>query len=142
MTDGVFAFAMTLLVINLDLPEDFHPKDAAELLDGLAGLKDSFIAYIITFLVLTVFWFGRASVKGEPEAATGAYAWAVLFHLFSITCMPFSMIVLGRYDFAPAIWLYGGNMILSALTSIWTQSSSSAIPGAVSPRTGGSSSAC
>ena len=37
LTDGVFAFAMTLLVVKFDLPEDFHPKSAAELISGLAG---------------------------------------------------------------------------------------------------------
>jgi uncharacterized membrane protein len=35
LTDGVFAFAMTLLVVKFDLPEDFHPKSAAELISGL-----------------------------------------------------------------------------------------------------------
>jgi hypothetical protein len=32
--------------------------------------------------------------------------------------MPFSMIVAGRYDLAPAIWVYGANMVLLALTAI------------------------
>lgn len=32
--------------------------------------------------------------------------------------MPFSMIVAGRYEFAPAIWLYGANMVLLALTAV------------------------
>jgi uncharacterized membrane protein len=30
LTDGVFAVAMTLLVIDLRSPENFHPRDAAE----------------------------------------------------------------------------------------------------------------
>jgi hypothetical protein len=34
-----------------------------------------------------------------------------LFQLFFVTLMPFSMIVAGRYGFAPAIWLYGANMV-------------------------------
>jgi uncharacterized membrane protein len=38
LTDGVFAFAMTLLVVKFDLPEDFHPKSAAELSSGLLAL--------------------------------------------------------------------------------------------------------
>src|SRR5690348_17223344 len=35
LTDGVFAFAMTLLVVKFELPEDFHAKSAAELISGL-----------------------------------------------------------------------------------------------------------
>ena len=118
LTDGVYAFAMTLLVINIDLPDDFNPKDGTELLAGLADLQDALTAYIITFVVLASFWFGRARIKEEPESASTAYAWAILFQLFFVTCMPFSMRVLGRYDFAPAVWLYGVNMILLALSAI------------------------
>ena len=63
LTDGVFAFAMTLLVVNLDLPEDFHPTSAAELISALVGLGGTFIAYVVTFLVLASFWLGRARLK-------------------------------------------------------------------------------
>ena len=42
----------------------------------------------------------------------------MLGQLFFVTCLPFSMRVVGSYDFAPAIWLYGANMILLALASI------------------------
>ncbi len=118
LTDGVFAFAMTLLVVKFDLPEDFHPKSAAELSAGLLGLEGTFIAYIVTFLVLASFWLGRARTKEGPEEASSAYAWAVLFHLFFVTLLPFSMIVVGRYHLAPAIFVYAANMILLALTAI------------------------
>ena len=116
--DGVFAFAMTLLVVKFDLPEDFHPTSAAELISALLGLGDTFIAYVVSFLVLATFWLGRAQTKEEPERASSAYAWSVLFHLFFVTLLPFSMIVAGRYDHAPAIYVYGANMVLLALTAI------------------------
>jgi TMEM175 potassium channel family protein len=118
LTDGVFAFAMTLLVVKFDLPEDFHPQSPAELISGLLGLGGTFIAYIVTFLVLATFWLGRARTKEEPEWASGAYAWSVLLHLFFVTLLPFSMVVVGRYDLAPAIWVYGANMVVLALTAM------------------------
>ena len=43
LTDAVFAFAMTLLVINIELPEGFHPKTNQEFLHGLSGLSDTFV---------------------------------------------------------------------------------------------------
>jgi uncharacterized membrane protein len=118
LTDGVFAFAMTLLVVKFDLPEDFHPTSAAELISALLGLGDTFIAYAVSFLVLATFWLGRAQTKEELERASSAYAWSVLFHLFFVTLLPFSMIVAGRFDLAPAIFVYGANMVLLALTAI------------------------
>jgi uncharacterized membrane protein len=36
--DGIFSVAMTLLVLDVRLPEEFHPRDAAELLQAIAGL--------------------------------------------------------------------------------------------------------
>jgi uncharacterized membrane protein len=118
LTDGVFAFAMTLLVVNFELPEDFHPTSAAELISAFVGLGGTFVSYVVTFLVLATFWLGRARTKEEPETASGAYAWSLLFHLFFVTLLPFSMIVAGRYNFAPAIWVYGANMVFLALTAI------------------------
>src|SRR5262245_5909977 len=50
----------------------------------------------------------------EPQSASGAYAWSVLFHLLFVTLLPFSMIVAGRYEFTLAIWVYGANMFLLA----------------------------
>jgi hypothetical protein len=64
LTDGVFAFAMTLLVINIELPEGFHPATNREFLAKLSGLSDTFTAYLITFFVLIGFWSGRAQETG------------------------------------------------------------------------------
>jgi uncharacterized membrane protein len=118
LTDAVFAFAMTLLVINIELPDDFHPKTTQAFLQGLACLSDTFIAYLITFLVLVAFWTGRAQKTYEPEMASAAYVRATLFHLLWVTVLPFSMLAVSRYDVAGAVWLYGANMILLAVTGI------------------------
>ena len=63
-------------------------------------------------------WFGQARIRPEPEEASDTYARWVLIHLFFITLMPFSTQIVGRYEFAPAIWLYAANTILAALAAI------------------------
>ena len=118
LTDGVYAFAMTLLVVNIELPEGFDPKNDQEFLAKLSGLSDTFIAYLITFFVLVSFWFGRAKETGEPEMASTAYTWAVLLQLLSVTFLPFSMLAVGRYDVAAAVWIYGANMIVLAVSAM------------------------
>ena len=118
LTDAVFAFAMTLLVLNIELPDDFDPKTSREFLQGLMGLSDTFVAYLITFFVLIGFWFGRARTTGEPEMASAAYAWAVLLNLLGVAILPFSMLAVSRYDVAGAVWVYGANMILLAVTAL------------------------
>src|SRR5690606_3217965 len=111
LTDGVFAFAMTLLVLNLELPEDFAPKGPGDVLAVFHNLVEPLIAYVISFVVLAVCWLGRAETRNEPERASGGYAWLVLLHLFFITVVPFSTMVVGEHgSLWPAVWLYSGNM--------------------------------
>ena len=119
LTDGVFAFAMTLLVINIELPQDFHPKTNQELLNALSGFSDTFTAYLITFFVLVGFWSGRAQEDvGEPDMASPAFARATLLHLLGVTFLPFSMLAVSRYDLAAAVWIYAANMIWLAVTAL------------------------
>jgi len=118
LTDAVFAFAMTLLVINIELPDDFHPKTNQEFLHGLYELSDSFIAYLITFFVLVGFWSARADETGEPELASPSYTRATLLYLLAVTFLPFSMLAVSRYDVAGAVWIYGANMIALSVASL------------------------
>jgi uncharacterized membrane protein len=119
LTDGVFAFAMTLLVINIELPQDFHPKTNHELLHALSGFSDTFTAYLITFFVLVGFWSGRAQEEtGEADMASPAYTRATLLHLLGVTFLPFSMLAVSRYDLAAAVFIYGANMIWLAVTAL------------------------
>lgn len=143
LTDGVFAFAMTLLVINIELPRDFHPKTNQEFLHALSGLSGTFTAYLITFFVLVGFWSGRAQEEiSEPDVASPAYARATLFHLLGVTFLPFSMLAVSRYDLAAAVWIYGANMIWLAVTALAISRAANAIAAAApARRTDASSSA-
>ena len=118
LTDGVFAFAMTLLVVNIELPEGSDPKSNEAFLSALGDLSDTLVAYLITFFVLVSFWFERAKADGEPETASPGYAWATLLHLLAVTFLPFSMLTVGRYDVPAAAWVYGANMLLLAVSAL------------------------
>jgi uncharacterized membrane protein len=119
LTDGVFAVAMTLLVIDMKLPERFNPTSAAELLHGLAELRTQFFVYVLSFLVLGIHWMSLARIGGHSEHVGKAFGWWALAHLFLITCIPFSTMVVGRYGaFAPAQWLYAANTLLGALAAL------------------------
>jgi uncharacterized membrane protein len=48
LSDGIFGVAMTLLILDVRLPDDFQPKDAGQLLRGLAGLWPKFPPYVGT----------------------------------------------------------------------------------------------
>jgi len=118
LTDGVFAFAMTLLVLNLEFPDDLEITNGGQLLDAFREHASDLLLYVITFFVLGRRWFGQARIRPEPEEASDNYARWVLIHLFFITLMPFSTQIVGRFEFAPAIWLYAANTMLAALAAI------------------------
>jgi uncharacterized membrane protein len=119
ITDGVFAFAMTLLVLDLRLPDNFDPHSSSDLLGALLDLQSQYTAYVISFFVLSLRWLGQVGERGVPEKVSYGYGVWVLIYLFFITSIPFTTMVLGRYGQYPeATWLYGANMILSVLCSI------------------------
>jgi len=116
LSDAIFGVAMTLLVLDLRLPDEFHPAGAQELVEGLYQLAPKFIPYVLSFLVLGLRWKSGMQVRGTAESlGYGYFRWWLLYLLF-ITCVPFSTTVVGRFPgLAPAIWLYAANTALMAL---------------------------
>lgn len=86
---------MTLLVIDLRLPENFHPANAAELLARLMELGHQVLVYVISFYVLSLCWFGAVRTAMRGEAVSGQYSRWALAYLLVITFVPFTTMVLG-----------------------------------------------
>jgi uncharacterized membrane protein len=119
LMDGIFGVAMTLLILDVRLPEDFHPKDAGDLLHGLADLWPKFLPYALSFGVLGLRWISNIETRSRAEYVGREYVNWWLLYLFLITCVPFTTIVVGRFaHFAPAIWLYAGNTLLVAAVGL------------------------
>jgi len=113
LTDAVFGVAMTLLVLDVRLPEDFHPKDTKEFLQALLGLTPKFLPYVLSFGVLGLRWLSNIQVRSHGEVFGRKYVIWWLLYLLLITCVPFTTIIVGRFaNMAPAIWLYAGNTII------------------------------
>lgn len=116
LTDGVFAVAMTLLVLDIRLPEDFHPHSSWDFAGALAALWPKFLPYALSFGVLGMRWLANVALRTHEETFGRTYARWWLLYLLLITCVPFSTIVVGRYDdFAPAVWLYIGHTVVIAM---------------------------
>jgi len=119
LSDGIFAVAMTLLVLDVRLPEDFYPRDGSELLEGLAGLWPKFLPYALSFCVLGLRWLANIEIRTRADFVNREYVNWWLLYLLLITCVPFSTIVVGRFaHFAPAIWLYAGHTLAIALVGM------------------------
>lgn len=118
LTDGIFAFAMTLLVLDVHLPPDVAIRDGAELIVRLRELGPNYLVYVISFFVLAAQWRAEIELRRVEEVTQDAMAWSIVF-LFFVTSVPFSSSVVGRHgDLPPAVWLYAANMIVVAAVSL------------------------
>jgi uncharacterized membrane protein len=119
LSDGIFGVAMTLLILDVRLPDDFHPQGGAELLRGLLDLWPKFLPYVLSFGVLGLRWLSNIEVRTRAEYVNREYVNWWLLYLFLITCVPFTTIVVGRFGhFAPAVWLYAGHTLLIAAVGL------------------------
>jgi len=117
--DGIFSVAMTLLVLDVRFPEDFHPADGGELLQGFTRLWPKFLPYVLSFGVLGLRWLASVQIRSRADYFNREYVNWWLAYLLLITFVPFTTLAVGRYvRFAPAIWLYAGHMLLIGLISM------------------------
>lgn len=107
-SDGVFAIAITLLVLGLAVPEDRH-NIANELLDN----RDDLVAYAISFAVLGRYWLAHHRFFSALARFDGRLMGLNLVYLAFIALVPFSSEVLGDYSReTAAVVVYAINMIL------------------------------
>jgi uncharacterized membrane protein len=119
LTDGVFAFAMTLLVIDLRLPENFRPQDAAELLHHVAEMSGQLFVYAVSFYLLSLRWVGMVRLGPPEEQVSKPFTKWALIHLFLVTFVPVSTVIVARYaGLAPAVWIFSGNILLMAFVAL------------------------
>lgn len=94
-TDGVFAIAITLLVLQIDVPEGL--TSTSSFLDTLSDLSSSFVAYAVTFAVVGLYWIaGHRSMRMVAEYDR-RLLWLTIVYLAFIVLMPFSSELLGTY---------------------------------------------
>lgn len=117
LTDGIFAVAMTILVLDLRLPDEFHPVDDGAMARALLELLPKFLPYALSFYVLGSIWLAATKLRTRAEFFDRQYVSWWLLQLLLATCLPFSSSVIGRFaHHAPSIWLYSAN--LAALAAV------------------------
>jgi uncharacterized membrane protein len=118
LTDGVFAVAMTILVLDVHLPDGFHPVDQAALGQALRNLLPKFLPYVLSFYVLGSSWLANVKLRSSGEFVNKQYAFTWLIYLLLATCLPFSTSVVGQFaQYALSVWLYSLNMAALAAAS-------------------------
>ena len=114
-SDGVFAIAITLLVLALGVPDLPDAKAPDELPRALRELVPQVVSYFIGFAVIGAFWLGHHRFFALLRRFDGTLLTLNLAFLAFISLMPFTTGVFGRYsDVEIAVVLYACNVIAAS----------------------------
>ena len=116
-SDGVLAIAITLLVLNLDVPS-IGARSASELPRALLRQWPDLVAYALGFAVIGRFWVVHHRLFGVFEAVDGRLLAANLVFLGFVALVPFTSDLVATYvDQAAAAMCYGAVLACASLTS-------------------------
>jgi uncharacterized membrane protein len=124
-SDGVFAIASTLLVLEIRVPEA-----SSELARDLVRLWPSYLAYVVSFLLIGVVWLNHHTMFHYIERVD---RWLLVFNLLlllNVAFLPFPTAVLAEAIATgegprPAVLLYGGSLVVGGVffNAVWLYAS-------------------
>ena len=123
LVDGVFAFAMTLLVVGLSVPTIPKAEAAAELPVYIASMFPQFLSFLIAFFILASLWIVHHEHFHFIRSVNKVVLWLNVLILIFVVLVPFSTNLSGDYPHVPiAPLIFHANMlILSCLFLIHWQ---------------------
>jgi uncharacterized membrane protein len=115
-SDGVFAIAITLLVLNLEIPKELADSAVGS---ALWDLRDDFVAFGVSFAVIGRFWVLHHRFFGEVTGFDGRLLTLNLFYLVWIVLIPFSSELLGEYgESTAAVVFYSVDLAATVLVGM------------------------
>ncbi len=97
LSDGIFAVAMTLLVLALAVPTINEASTDSDLWRALLKLMPGIVTYFMSFLTLGIFWVGQQTQLSQLERSNRDYTWINLAFLLFVTLVPFSTNLLANH---------------------------------------------
>jgi uncharacterized membrane protein len=117
-SDAVFAIAITLLVIEIRVPEIAHSTDGThDLIHALWEKFPEFFGFVLSFAVIGQFWSNHHRLFGFVKDYNGKLIWLNLLMLFWIVLVPFTSGLNSRYGNLNIVWqIYSANLAMIALS--------------------------
>ena len=117
-SDGVFAVAITLLVLQFQVPH----VPAVQLAGALLRLWPAYASYLLSFAVVGVYWVAHWNIVHELHSGDRNLAWLNIGFLACVAFIPFPASLVGAYGAErPAVMLYGGTLVVTGLMlrAVW-----------------------
>jgi uncharacterized membrane protein len=115
--DGLYAIAMTLLIVSIAVPTISDTDSVSDLADALNDLAPNFISFFISFVVIGRYWMAHHLFVSLLEAMDQPFIFLNLIYLAFIAFLPFPTALLGEYFENPlSVAIYATNVgIVSAM---------------------------
>ena len=108
-SDGVIAIIITIMVLELKVPQSESPR-------ALLPLAPVFLSYVLSFVYVAIYWNNHHHMLHTVTRVTGTILWANLHLLFWLSLVPFSSDWMGEQHFAQApTMIYAFNLLACAI---------------------------
>jgi len=123
LSDGIFAVAMTLLVLDLRVPSRDAILSERDLWQALIVLTPRLVIFLMSVMTNGIFWVGQQTQLNHFARADRNLAWIHIAFLCAITLTPFSTSLLAEFiHYRVALLVYWFNIVLLGLTLYWSWS--------------------
>ncbi|MBC7809336.1 MAG: DUF1211 domain-containing protein [Akkermansiaceae bacterium] len=115
-SDGVFAIAITLLVLDIKSPSAWRITSDAELAQSIGALWPRFAAYVQSFLVIGVYWVAHHTLLRLLRQVDRAFLWLNNLFLLCVAFIPFPASLLGTFTgFRTSSLVYGTTLVVTGM---------------------------
>ena len=129
--DGVFAIALTLLIIDIKIPSTEKINNTADFWLALKHIAPSVLAFLLSFIIIMITWVNHHGNLKLINRSSASFIYANGFMLLTVVFIPFPTSLMGEYILtdhaAPAVILY--NSTLAAQSISWILLTGSALKG-------------
>ena len=120
--DGVFAIALTLLIIDIKIPSTEKINSTSDFWLTLRHIAPSIFAFILSFIIILITWVNHHASLKLVNRSSGLFIYANGFMLLTVVFIPFPTSLMGEYiltDHAtPAVILYNSTLAAQAISWI------------------------
>jgi uncharacterized membrane protein len=129
--DGVFAIALTLLIIDIKLPTTVEINSTADLWLELRHILPSIFAFVLSFAIILITWVNHHNALKLASKSSTAFIYANGLLLLSVVFIPFPTSLIGEFILtdhaAPAVIIY--NLVLVLQSLAWALISTAGLNG-------------
>lgn len=120
--DGVFAIALTLLIINIKIPPGEKINNTPGLWLALKHIIPPVLAFVLSFIIILITWVNHHNSLKLVNKSSASFIYANGFMLLTVVFIPFPTSLMGEYILtnyaAPAVILYNTTLAVQALSWI------------------------